>query len=140
MQITELRPSMISKADIRHLVERPPSQHSPVLSVYLDINQGEAVNLKRRFDLELKDRLRLMGERLDREKSKHFSADAQRVQEFVAGFEPHGKGLVIFSDDSADLFWSSVVAVPVQTALRWSETAWVTPLMSMLDDYERYGV
>jgi peptide subunit release factor 1 (eRF1) len=108
--------------------------------VYLDINQGEASNLKRRFEVELKDRLRLMGDRLDGEKSKQFSADARRVQEYVTAFEPHGKGLIIFSDESEDLFWSSVVSVPVQTAIRWSETAWVTPLLSMLDEYERYGV
>ena len=49
---------LISKSDIEALVERKPVPDSPVLSVYLDIDQNKAANLNRRFEVSSKDMLR----------------------------------------------------------------------------------
>ncbi|OLE61112.1 MAG: hypothetical protein AUI36_11850 [Cyanobacteria bacterium 13_1_40CM_2_61_4] len=49
---------MISKSDFDALVERKAVPDSPVLSVYLDIDQSKSKNLKRRFEASLKDMLR----------------------------------------------------------------------------------
>jgi hypothetical protein len=45
-------------SDIEALVRRKPVPDSPVLSVYLDIDQNKAANLNRRFEVSLKDMLR----------------------------------------------------------------------------------
>ena len=44
---------MISKSDVDAIVGRKAVPGSPVLSVYLDIDQSKAVNLKRRFEASL---------------------------------------------------------------------------------------
>lgn len=42
---------MIYGADIDELVERKAVADSPVLSVYLDVDQSRASNLKRKFEV-----------------------------------------------------------------------------------------
>jgi len=44
---------MISRAAVDSLLERPPSPGSPVLSVYLDVDQSRAANLNREFEAAL---------------------------------------------------------------------------------------
>jgi peptide chain release factor subunit 1 len=131
---------MISKADIEEIVERKPVPDSPVLSVYLDIDQSKASNLHRRFEASLKDLLRSIETQLDEKRLKSFSADAERVRQFVSGFEPRAKGLILFCDDSENLFWSREIKPSVRNNVRWNDTPHIAPLLEILDEYERYGV
>ena len=131
---------MISRAEIETLAGRAPAHESPVLSVYLDVDQSKASNLNRNFQSALKDLLRSVEARLEGAQLKHFAADAARVQDHVSGFEPSGKGLILFADVSENFFWSREVQVPVRNNARWSDTPYVNPLLALLDDYERYGV
>src|SRR6266850_1835232 len=131
---------MMTKADIDQIVERKAFPGSPVLSVYLDFDQSKAANLKRHFEAPLKDMLRSIEAQLDETQRKSFCADAKRVNQFVSDFEPHGKGLIIFSDDSEDFIWAREVNASVQNNAHWSETAYLLPLLEILDEYERYGV
>jgi hypothetical protein len=97
---------MISKADVEELRKREVVSDSPVLSVYLDVDQGKASNLNRHFEAVLKDLLRSIETQLDKKQLDNFAADAERVQDFVSRFEPGGKGLIIFCDDSENFWWA----------------------------------
>src|SRR5438105_1493136 len=137
--IMELR-EMISKADIDAIVAHAAVPDSPVLSIYLDIDQSKAANLKRRFEAALENMLRSIEARLDENQLKNFSADAERVQRSVAELEPRAKGFISFCDDSENFFWPREIKAPVRNQARWSDTPYVAPLLEILDEYERYGV
>jgi hypothetical protein len=108
--------------------------------VYLDVDQSKASNLNRRFYVTLKDMLRSVEVQLDKSYLQSFSADAARVQKFVSGFEPGGKGLIIFCDDPQNFFWSREVNASIQNDARWADTAYIRPLLEVLDEYERYSI
>lgn len=131
---------MISTADVERLRERAPTPDSPVLSVYLDVDQTRAANLQREFLAVLKARLRALEQRLPPAVREEFQADATRVQRFVADAPPRGKMLVVFADDSSGFFWSRDVRVPLSTDVRWDPAPYVRPLVEALDEYERYGI
>jgi peptide chain release factor subunit 1 len=131
---------MISKADIEEILERKAVPDSPILSVYLDVDQSKASNLNRHFEVSLKEMLRSVEAQLDKKQLKSFSADAERVQQFVSSFEPKGKGLIIFCDDSENFWWARGINASVPNNVRWSDTPYILPLLEMLDEYERYGV
>jgi peptide chain release factor subunit 1 len=131
---------MISKTDIKQIVERQAVPDSPVLSVYLDIDQTKATNLHHGFEVALKDVLRSIEARLDEIQMQRFSADAQRVQAHVSHVEPQGKGLILFCDDSENFFWSREIKPSVRNSARWNDTPYTAPLLVILDEYERYGV
>src|SRR5437762_13953598 len=82
---------MISKADIDAIVEREAVPDSPVLSVYLDTDQSKASNLNRKFEASLKDMLRTVEACLDKAQLKSFSADSERVRQYVSALELRGK-------------------------------------------------
>jgi peptide chain release factor subunit 1 len=131
---------MISKADIEAIVERKAVPGSPVLSLYLDIDQNKASNLRRRFEASLKDMLGSIEARLDERQLQSFSVDAERARQYVSGLEPQAKGLILFCDDSENFFWPREIKASVRNNARWSETAYIAPLLAILDEYERYGV
>jgi peptide chain release factor subunit 1 len=131
---------MISRADVERLRVRDPIPGSPVLSVYLDVDQARAANLNRRFAAGLKARLRTVAQQLAESEREAFRADAARVQAFVADYEPHAKTLVIFADDSAGLFWSGELRAALPTDVRWDARPHLRPLLEALDQHPRYGV
>ena len=131
---------MITKLNLKELIERKARMGSPVLSVYLDIDQSNAANLNRMFEVSLFNALREVEETLDSSQLKDFKADALRVQEFVEGYRPQAKGLVIYCDSSEDFFWSYELHIPVKTEVRWIEKPYLRPLLEIIDEHERYGV
>jgi peptide chain release factor subunit 1 len=131
---------MISKSDLDAIVARKAAPGSPVLSVYLDIDQSKTVNLKRRFEASLHDMLRSLEDQLDESVRSSFSADARRVRQYVSALEPQAKGWICFADDSEDFFWTREIKAPVRNIARWDDTPYMVPLLEVLDEYERYGV
>lgn len=114
---------------------------SPVLSVYLDTDQSRDINIERGFEIVLKDMLREIKQRLDKDEMGKFQADAERVQQFVKEeYHDVKRGLVIFSDQSEDLFQHIELNVRVRSVARWEETPYVRPLVELMDEYERYCV
>jgi peptide chain release factor subunit 1 len=131
---------MISRTEVEHLVRREPVPGSAVLSVYLDMDQSKASNLHRQFQSALEGMLRSIKGRLQGAQLENFTADAARAQEHVFRLVPSGKGMILFADASEDFFWSREVNVPVRNNARWNDTPFVTPLLALIDEYERYGV
>lgn len=132
---------MITKADLETLIHWRARPGSPVLSVYLDVDQSHATNLNRGFEAALAHMLRSIEEQLSHQSERQaFGADAERVRRFVADYQPGAKSLVIFCDDSEDFFWQRELDAPVRNDAHWSDTPYVRPLLEILDEYERYGV
>ena len=131
---------MITNRNLRELIDRDPRPGSPTLSIYLDIDQSDAANLNRKFEVALFNVLREVEETVDSTLRRDFQADAIRIQHFVEGYRPQAKGLAIFSDSSEDFFWTHELHVPVKTEARWSEMPYLRPLLEMIDEHERYGV
>jgi Ser/Thr protein kinase RdoA (MazF antagonist) len=86
-----------------------------VLSVYLNVDQSQAVNLNRGYTAALKAQLRSIEQQLGDEKLKReFADDAQRVVHTVAAHEPHGRGLAIFCDASENFFWQRDLSIGIE--------------------------
>jgi peptide chain release factor subunit 1 len=131
---------MIATAEVKRLVQRPSTPGSPVLSVYLDVDQSKAANLRRGFEAALKNMLRPLGDERADDRQHEFSKDSERVERFVMAFEPRGKGLIIFCDDSEDFFWTRSLRVDVHNAAKWNATPFILPLIGLIDEYERYAI
>ncbi|HEY0322512.1 MAG TPA: hypothetical protein VGC66_16270 [Pyrinomonadaceae bacterium] len=131
---------MISRVDVENLMRREPRPGSPVLSLYLNTDLSIAANVNRAFEVVLKDLLREIEERLDKDERKEFAADAVGVSRFVENYREPQHGLVIFSDASDDFFWVRELRVNVRDGAWWSETPYLRPLIEILDEHERYGV
>ena len=131
---------MISHADVERLCARQAVPGSPVLSVYLDVDQSRAANLNRDFETALHTRLRELESEIPPEERDSFAADTARVLRFVAGYRPAARGLMIFADESEDLFWTGELQAPLTTGVHWDDRPHIRPLLELCDEYERYGV
>ena len=131
---------MITNRNLRELIDRDPRPGSPTLSIYVNIDQSDAANLNRKFEVVLFNMLREVEATLDGTLQRDFHEDAILIQHFIEGYRPRAKGLAIFSDSSEDFFWAYELHVPVKTEARWSEMPYLRPLLEMMDEHERYGV
>jgi peptide chain release factor subunit 1 len=131
---------MISQTDIDTLTNRNAVAGSPVLSVYLDMDQSKAANLNRQFETALSSMLGSLAAGLNQEEQSNFNLDAEPVRQFVAGVEPGAKGLIVFSDASENFFWTRETHVPLRNRARWMDKPYLVPLLEILDEHERYGV
>src|SRR6267378_2642895 len=133
---------MISKRDLESLMQREARPGSPVLSIYLDTDQSQAINVNRGFEVVLKNILRDVKNQqsLDKHQRSEFEADAERVRNFVENFREPQRGLVIFCDDSEDFFRVHEFKVPIRNGAWWRDTPYIRPLLEIMDENERYGV
>ncbi len=74
---------MISRDEVEGLMRREVRPGSPVLSVYLNTDQSQEINIERGFETVLKDMLREIRQQLDQDTRKEFDGDAERVRQFL---------------------------------------------------------
>jgi peptide chain release factor subunit 1 len=132
--------TLLSRADLEALTQRQAKPDSPVLSVYLDTDQSREINLERGFEVVLKDMLREIRQKLDKESRAQFDADATPVSKFVEDYRNVRGGLVLFCNASDNFFWVRELNIRVRNRARWNDTPYVRPLIEMVDEYERYAV
>ncbi len=133
---------MISYDDVRELQKYLSGPDSLVLSLYVNIDQSNAVNLNRGFEKAVETCFRHMLEtQIAAENNRpKFETEADRVLRFLRDYTPKGKGLVIFSDSSHDFWWQRDLQVEVPTEARWSPQPWVRPLFEVIEDHDRFVV
>lgn len=132
---------MISKRDLEKLLEWGARPGSPVLSVYLDIDQTQPVNLKRGFETTLKTMLRSIEQQLEDEYQREaFAEDTEGIVRYVFNYTPNAQSLVLFCDASEDFFWARELRTKLRNEAHWSDTPYLRPLLEVLNDFERYGV
>jgi peptide chain release factor subunit 1 len=71
---------------------------------------------------------------------QRFDAECLRVRQFLAGYMPKGKALVVFSDSKNDFWWQRDLQVELPTGVRWSSEPWVRPLLEVIEETDRFGV
>jgi len=133
---------MVLKGDLDALVDYKPVAGSPVLSVYLEVDQSNSANLNRGFEVSLKNALRGVEQQLGDDKARlsAFQEDADRVWDFVSAYTPAGKGLVAMSDASEGYFWHRNLQVPMPNEAHWAAKPYVRPLVEARDEFARYGM
>jgi peptide subunit release factor 1 (eRF1) len=132
---------MISQKDLKDLLAFESEVTRPILSVYLNVDQSQAVNLNRGFESALKSLLQKVEQGIESETLKRsFLEDSQRVASFVGDYEPEAKSLVIFHDSSRNYLWHQSFEVELPSSVHWHHRPYIRPLLEAKDEFERYGV
>jgi peptide subunit release factor 1 (eRF1) len=129
---------MVSYDDIRELQQYPSDPDSLVLSLYINVDQSNAANLNRGFETAVENLLRQMSE-TDTNHNKSFEAEREKVFRFLKEYTPHGRALVIFSNSVNGFWWQRDLQVEVPTEGRISSHPWVTPLLKILEEHDRFA-
>ena len=111
-----------------------------VLSAYLDISPDEVATGQVR--LKLKNMARAWQESIeDKGERRAFDEEVSRVENYLRyELKEPGRTLVIFSSKAADLWRVFHIPVRIRTRLVWDERPYLRPLLTVMDEYERYGV
>ena len=111
-----------------------------ILSAYLDISPEQVATGKVR--LKLKDMARAWLESIEtKEERRAFENELNRVEQYLTyELKEPGRSLVIFTSEPADLWRVYRVPVRIRTRLIWDDRPYLRPLLTVLDEYERYGV
>lgn len=131
---------MISYDDIRQLQQYPTGPDSCILSLYINIDQSNAVNLNRGFITQVENLFRRMAEDKSLNHRERLEVESKRALAFLNDYAAKGKGLVLFSDSKQDFWWQRDLQVEVPTDGRWAEKLWVRPLLELLEDHDTYAV
>lgn len=111
-----------------------------VLSAYLDISPDQVASGKVR--LKLKDMARAWLEQIeDRQERRAFEREVEHIENYLQYElgEP-GRSLVVFSSEAINVWRLFRVPVRIRTRLVWNERPYLRPLLTVMDEYERYGV
>ncbi|MCL4459183.1 MAG: hypothetical protein M1136_10415 [Chloroflexi bacterium] len=130
---------MIKIGDLKELLKMR-SADQPVLSVYLDV--ARAINERRAYRLVFKDLLKSLRKNIkDRKLRKALREEAARVNSFLdLEYTQQGQGLAIFSCSPKDFWRVYHLPVSIPNDVHFTLQPYVSPLVELIDEYERYGV
>jgi hypothetical protein len=72
--------------------------------------------------------------------AKLFEAEKAHLQQFLADYEPRGKGVAIFSSLPQELWLVVPSEMPFSDSCSYSATPRIDPLLSVSDESEPYAV
>ena len=133
---------MISHDDLRQLQQYASGPDSLILSLYVNVDQSNAANLNRGFETRIEGLFRQLAETQNSNdgNKQRFDAECRRVRQFLAGYVPKGKALVVFSDSKQDFWWQHDLQVELPPGVRWSPQPWVRPLLEVIEEHDRFVV
>jgi peptide subunit release factor 1 (eRF1) len=132
---------MITSREIEMLLNRDGYGERRVLSVYLQVDQGRADRINRRFQVALLNNLRRTRQRVkSREELHEFERNGRAVEELVRDHEPEKKSLVIFADLEGGLFWHRSSRIPFPDLVAWERRPCTRPLIEAQDEHAPYAV
>ena len=127
--------------DLQSLLSRAANSRPSALSVYLNVDQADAHNLNRGFEARLKTMTSsLLRTVSDAAEAERLTKAAHHISDFVSVYDPAGRSLVIFFDESDGFFWHTDLGVSLRDDIRWDRELFLEPLARSLDELERYGV
>lgn len=121
----------------RQMVEQLEATARPgvnVLSVYLDVDPTTGLWRDKTYDLERA--LDQLSESLPKPERTAFANDRAQVAAYLADYKSHAKGLVMFAGVSQGLWWTRELHVPVHNETRYDKGPFLSPLASLLDEYQ----
>lgn len=132
---------MITRHDLKELLSRKPQANDPVLSLYLNVDQGRSVNLNRGFEAAFRSLVQGAERGLNENgQRRNFQEAVKAAAAFLEDYEPAAKTLVMFCNAAGDFRWHRGISVGMDNCLRWSWRPFVRPLVEIRDEYQRYGV
>lgn len=134
---------MMLKGDsiLQQLTQHPEKTGSPVLSLYLNVDQADPRNLKRGYEVSLRNLLRGIEQALASKADKDdFREDAAAVMAFIAEYRPQGKCIALFCDASEKFLWHRNLCVPVMETARWDPRPHLRPLIEARDEFGRCAI
>ena len=130
---------MFSRNDLEPLMEHAPRDSSPILSLYLDVDQARPVNRNHGIGTAARKLLSSLRDN-NATDATHLDEDIARVESFLDSYEPSGRSLVLFCDASEELLWHRSFPVHLVPDVRYRPNPHLRPLLETLDEQERYGV
>ncbi len=132
---------MITRHDLKELLSRQPQTKDPVLSLYLNVDQGRSVNLNRGFEAAFRSLVQGAERNLNENgQRKSFQEAVRAAASFLEEYEPAAKTLVMFCSADDGFRWHRGISVGMDNLLRWGWRPFVRPLVEIRDEYQRYGV
>jgi peptide chain release factor subunit 1 len=118
------------------------SDASPVVSLYLDVRpeerQGEKVRAKLKHLLDEAKRRPFAS---SKQRRRAFHHEAERLLTwFESEYDGTGRGLAIFTASEPGLWRSFRLPVPVRDRLIIADRPYLRPLLTLVDEFERYLV
>jgi hypothetical protein len=110
-----------------------------VLSVYLDVDQSNASNLNRKFELAFEDKIKEIGVEFSDPLPPDFEECVKEARKVIHAYHPHGRGLVLFTRSTGSI-WTRELNVPVTTDIHWGGSAHVKEFVEALASLETHGV
>jgi len=131
----------MKREELSLLFSRVHSMKRSVLSVYLNVDQSQPMNLSRGFETQWKKLVasvrRAPVDILERER---LEAAVHHIQDFLSAYSPAAKSLVLFFDVTDGFFWHEDFEFPVTNQIRWDRELLLQPLANAMDQLEAYGV
>ena len=114
----------------------------PVVSVYLDARPEERQREKLRVKLKhLIDEAKRLPATRSKQRGKMFQHEAERLMTwFETEYDHTGRGLAIFTATEPALWRSFRLPVPVRDRLVMADRPYLRPLLTLVDEFERYLV
>jgi peptide chain release factor subunit 1 len=120
------------------LLESFDAAGARVLSVYLNLDPAR--QLRGSFRIAFEDLVRQTREGLDKPGREALRSEVSRVQTWLNGHKPQGKGVAVFSCASPTLWQVHELPVVVEDHLVFESKPDIAPLLELLDEHERYAV
>ncbi|GLI33253.1 baeRF10 domain-containing protein [Desulforhabdus amnigena] len=126
---------------IQELKERKGREDSPVLSLYLNLDPANPVNLRGGYKVSLDGILKNLESQItDENQLRHFQEDAEWARRKTEFHIAKGRSLVLFCDVSESFFFEEDLPIRFANQAWYGGSPYIRPLLEARNEYERYGV
>ncbi|MEZ5361878.1 MAG: hypothetical protein R2748_05900 [Bryobacterales bacterium] len=132
---------MFEKNLSKTIREQAERWDKPVLSMYLNVDPSQEVNLNQGYLARYRAAVRDVEGRLVHEKGllEQLRKVASSVEKRLTDYEPDAKAVVLFETPKGNA-WMHGLHVSVRECVEWADAPALEPLAEVLDEHERYGV
>jgi peptide chain release factor subunit 1 len=109
------------------------------VSLYLDVNP--LTNPKRDYGIHFKNMLKEVTRKIGRDTKNKIKEDLEKIEKYLTdNKKKFNKGIAIISSKPLGLWKSYHLSLPVKNELIVDSTPYIKPLLTLLDNYQRYAV
>ncbi len=126
-----------AQIELDKLIKQDWDLNQPVLSLYLNIDQGWERNLNRGYLVPMRNKLRDAGEKLPGHVAPTwYESAAAHASSIVERQTPKGRTLVVFTDPARSYEWTDTLAVRCEDSVNVGPRPAIAPLVLAQDEYE----